>query len=270
MTLVMNYLLYFILYSFGGWVCECIYCSVPAKHFINRGFLAGPYCPIYGCGALLITWCLTPYMEYPLLVFLFGMIMTSVLEYVTSWIMEVLFHTKWWDYSKKFMNINGRVCLKNSILFGLMSLVVTYLIHPATADLIATLPIWIGNIIGLVFLIGFGIDITHTVRSLLHRNRTFLELEEAMSELKERFEQIGTVPGESMKERIQTVLNSTNADEKISAILQKTMGKLELPKKYTHVKNHLRSAFPNQHGSPSRETLEAIMETLQNYKNKHS
>lgn len=268
MTLAMNQLLYFILYSFGGWVCECIYCSIPAKHFVNRGFLFGPYCPIYGCGALLITWLLIPYTQRPLLVFFFGMLMTSILEYITSWIMEVLFHTKWWDYSNRFLNINGRVCFKNSILFGLMSLMVIYFIHPSAQSLISTLPVWIANGIGLVFLCFFGYDLIHTLGALFHRNRTFQELEHAMSELKERFDQLGNVPGDSIKERMQYMLESTEADEKVKSILQRTMGKLELPKRYANMRKHLSNAFPNQHISNSRATIEALIETLQNYKNK--
>lgn len=264
MTLVMNHLLYFILYSFGGWVCECIYCSIPAKHFINRGFLAGPYCPIYGCGALLITWFLTPYVDAPIVVFLLGMILTSVLEYITSWAMEALFHTKWWDYSKRFLNLNGRVCLKNSILFGIMSLVVMYFIHPAAQNLISAIPLWVGNLLGLAFLIGFGYDLYHTVDSLLHRNRTFLELEHALQELKECFERLGDVPGESLRERVQFVLDSTDADETIKDILQKAKNKLELPQKYASVRAHLSNAFPNQHLSASRATIEALIDTLQN------
>lgn len=267
MTIVVNQLLYFILYSFGGWICECLYCSIPAKQLINRGFLSGPYCPIYGCGALLITCLLTPFINQPILVFILGLVITSSLEYITSWIMEVLFHTKWWDYSKRFLNINGRVCLKNSILFGLMSLVVMYIIHPVTTDVINELPIWLANGITLVFVFGFGYDFYQTVISLLHRNRTFLELEAAFQELKARFDEMGDIPGESLKDRIQYVLASSDADERITSILQSVKKKLELPKRYQAARNHLKKAFPNQRISSSKETIEAFIQTLQNYTN---
>ena len=95
----MELILYFFLYSFFGWLCECIYCSIPAHTFINRGFLAGPYCPIYGCGALAVLHILDPFGFSIPLMFVMGIVVTSALEYVTSWGMEVLFHTKWWDYS---------------------------------------------------------------------------------------------------------------------------------------------------------------------------
>ena len=118
--MLIEWILYFFIYSFLGWVCECIYCGVPAKKFINRGFLAGPYCPIYGCGALAVIYTLTPFSDNVVILFGMGVIVTSALEYITSYMMEKLFHTKWWDYSKHPFNIHGRICLKNSILFGLM------------------------------------------------------------------------------------------------------------------------------------------------------
>lgn len=126
---------------FLGWVCEDLYCGIPAKKFINRGFFYGPYCPIYGVGALLVLYPLLFVKDYPILVFILGVIITSTLEYITSWVMEILFKTRWWDYSKRFMNINGRVCLLNSTLFGIMSIVVVYIIHPVIQDIVLDIPL---------------------------------------------------------------------------------------------------------------------------------
>ncbi|HBB29668.1 MAG TPA: hypothetical protein DC000_10580, partial [Clostridiales bacterium] len=106
--------IYFIMYSVIGWICEVIFCSIPEKKFINRGFLNGPLCPIYGFGALIVIFFLTPFKDSIFLVFIFGLIVTSTLEYFTSYAMEKLFHSKWWDYSNNRFNINGRVCLLNS------------------------------------------------------------------------------------------------------------------------------------------------------------
>ena len=136
----MDYVLYFFAYSFLGWVCECLYCGIPARRFINRGFLEGPYCPIYGWGALIVIFALTPLRDYPPLLFLGAMIFTSVLEYVTSWLMEKLFHSKWWDYSERPFNLNGRICLLNSFLFGVMGLVVMYVVHPFICDVFEQIP----------------------------------------------------------------------------------------------------------------------------------
>ena len=89
------FILYFAIYSILGWSCEVIYCSLPAKHFINRGFLNGPYCPVYGIGALIVLYLLEPYKASPFLVLLLGIFLTSLLEYITSYMLEKAFHAHW-------------------------------------------------------------------------------------------------------------------------------------------------------------------------------
>ena len=127
MTYWLDAYFYFIVYSVAGWLCEDVYVGIGKKKLVNRGFLYGPYCPIYGFGALIVLYPLMMLGDHPVLVFFGGMVLTSVLEYFTSWIMEKLFHERWWDYSTYRFNINGRVCLLNSVLFGLMSLIVVFL-----------------------------------------------------------------------------------------------------------------------------------------------
>lgn len=262
MSLFIHISLSFLIYSIGGWLCECIYCSIPAKHFVNRGFLRGPYCPIYGCGALLTTGLLASLNDYPAAVFLCGLLLTSVLEYLTSWIMEVLFHTKWWDYSKRRFHINGRVCLRNSILFGLMSLFVIYFLQPRVDQLIASLPLPTAMLICILFIWIFIYDLYQTVSALLHRNQTFLELEASMSELKECFESLPIMPISTLKERVQAVLDSTDADERLKETMHHLRAKLTISEKYHRVQHRLQSAFPNQHLSSSRAALEAFIEGL--------
>ena len=106
--------LWFLLYSCIGWIYETILCSVKERRFINRGFLNGPYCPIYGVGAVVNLLALGRFTN-PAMLFFAGAIMDCTLEYITSWGMEKLFHARWWDYSKKFLNINGRVCLLGAV-----------------------------------------------------------------------------------------------------------------------------------------------------------
>lgn len=109
---------FFIIYCMAGWIWESCFCSIKAKKWINRGFLLGPYIPIYGCGALSVYLLLYPAQEHLLAVFTGGMILASILEFFTSWIMEKLFAATWWDYSKEKFNIQGRICLKASLLWG--------------------------------------------------------------------------------------------------------------------------------------------------------
>ena len=156
------YLFLFYIYSIIGWIAETTYVSFLKKKFIDRGFLIGPYCPIYGSGALIIIIYLTQYKENPLTVFLMGMILCSILEYFTSYIMEKLFNARWWDYSKNKYNLNGRICLKNSSLFGLAGIGVIYLLQPLINKIMprTTTPlIIITLIISIIFIIDLIISL---------------------------------------------------------------------------------------------------------------
>ena len=177
--------IYFIIYSVIGWMCEVVYCSIPEKKFINRGFLNGPLCPIYGFGALIVIIFLTPVKDNIIAVFFLGMLFTSVLEYVTSFGMEKLFHSKWWDYSHYKFNIHGRVCLLNSILFGIMCVVLMMLIHVEVVKIVAMVSYtWI-QAIAITFIIVLTADTTVTVQTVVNINEKLAKLKEATSEFKE-------------------------------------------------------------------------------------
>ena len=124
------YFLLFMTYSFLGWVMEVTLGLIQSKKFVNRGFLIGPYCPIYGFGGLLITFLLQKYVDDPIVLFFMALIICGILEYVTSYLMEKIFHARWWDYSNKKYNINGRVCLDTIIPFGLLGLLIMYVTNP--------------------------------------------------------------------------------------------------------------------------------------------
>ena len=126
----MKYFLYFIIYSFIGWLMEVVLKSKDEHKFVNRGFLIGPICPIYGFGVLLIILLVGNSKSDLLAVFLKSILVCSVLEYFTSYFMEKLFHARWWDYSKNKYNINGRICLETMLPFGILSTIVIYVVHP--------------------------------------------------------------------------------------------------------------------------------------------
>ena len=119
----------FLIYSFIGWIVEVSAFLIQDHKFVNRGFLIGPVVPIYGTGGILITILLTKYQSDPIVLFCMAVIVCSILEYLTSYVMEKIFKTRWWDYSNKKFNINGRICLSNLIVFGIMGLVMVYLIN---------------------------------------------------------------------------------------------------------------------------------------------
>lgn len=124
------YFLLFIIYSFLGWSMEVIGKLFQYKRFINRGFLIGPYCPIYGVGAILITVLLNRFTFNPILLFIMAILVCGTLEYLTSYFMEKIFHARWWDYSQRRFNINGRVCSNTLIPFGLLGTFIMYVSNP--------------------------------------------------------------------------------------------------------------------------------------------
>ena len=128
--LISKYFLLFLLYSFAGWIMETAWVSWCNKKIVDRGFLIGPYCPIYGCGAILIVLFLKRFSYSPVLLFLSTVVLCGGLEYFASWCMEKVFKARWWDYSNRKFNIKGRVCLRNLVAFGIMGMAVIYLINP--------------------------------------------------------------------------------------------------------------------------------------------
>lgn len=132
-----EYFLAFMIYSFFGWCMEVLLVFIENKKFVNRGFLLGPYCPIYGHGCLLIVLLLRRYMDNPLVLFVLAMVLCMSLEYLTSYLMELVFKARWWDYSDKKYNINGRVCLETAIPFGILGSLIMYLVHPFVMGIVS-------------------------------------------------------------------------------------------------------------------------------------
>lgn len=167
----------FFIYSVIGWIIETTLVSVRNKKFIDRGFLIGPYCPIYGYGAILMILYLTQYKDNILTVFLLGTVICSVLEYLTSYIMEILFKTRWWDYSGHKFNLNGRICGQNSILFGLGGIVVIYLTQPFLTNILSKIPINIFRAITVFFLIIYIIDSIISLNIITKFKKTLTNLD---------------------------------------------------------------------------------------------
>ena len=159
----LTYFVIFFTYSVLGWVMESTLVSIQSKKFVNRGFLIGPYCPIYGYGSLTIILYLNQYKENIVTVFLLGVVICSVLEYFTSYIMEKLFKTRWWDYSNRKFNLNGRICGENALLFGLGGVIIIYVIHPFLRTILSSLN---ETFLLVVTIFAFIIFTTDTIISL--------------------------------------------------------------------------------------------------------
>ena len=152
------YFILFLIYSIIGWVMEVIFTLFKDKTLVNRGFLIGPYCPIYGCGCVLIILLLKRYSNDFFVLFIMSMVVCSIFEYLTSYIMEKLFKARWWDYSDRKFNINGRICLETMIPFGLLGCLLMYVINPFISGFISKVPKDILNPISIVLFILFVID----------------------------------------------------------------------------------------------------------------
>ncbi len=152
------YFMLFIAYSLIGWIVEVVGILIQEKRFVNRGFLIGPYCPIYGVGGITIILLLNKYMEDPIILFVMAIVICSLLEYFTSYIMEKLFKTRWWDYSNFKFNINGRICLETMWAFGALACFVIYIINPPLISFLGSLPNIAFSIISHSIMVIFLID----------------------------------------------------------------------------------------------------------------
>jgi uncharacterized membrane protein len=131
----MEIIWYFFLYSILGYICEVIYCSIGQKRWVNRGFLHGPWIPVYGFGALAALG-IKEYVPHPAIFFLLAILATSMIEYITGWMLETVFHIRLWDYRDHRFQLHGRICLLNALLFGLLALGVGYGLHPMIAPIV--------------------------------------------------------------------------------------------------------------------------------------
>ena len=144
-------LAFFLIYSCTGWCLEVIFAAATTGQLVNRGFLNGPVCPIYGFGMVIVLFALTPLQGSVLLLYIGGVILPSALELVGGWALYKLYHTRWWDYSDFPFNIGGYICLEFSLLWGVGTLIVMKLVHPIIADTVALIPPLVGLI--LMFLL---------------------------------------------------------------------------------------------------------------------
>lgn len=142
-------LAFFLIYSCLGWCVEVVYAAATTGQLVNRGFLNGPVCPIYGFGMILVLFFLTPLEDDLLLLYLGGVILPSALELVGGWALYKLYRTRWWDYTDKPFNIGGYVCLEFSLMWGVGAMVMVKVIHPTLAALVNIIPPLVGFVLSV-------------------------------------------------------------------------------------------------------------------------
>ncbi len=181
----------FIIYAFIGWCTEVSYAALDTGKFVNRGFLNGPYCPIYGCGVVIVVAILTPLRESLLILFIGSLVLTTALEFVTGYILEKVFHNKWWDYSDKPFNVKGYICLKFSILWGLACTFIMDVLHPLIYKAITWIPFIPGVILLSVLMCVFLVDCCITVSTILKFNKRLKIMDEMAASIHKLSDEIG-------------------------------------------------------------------------------
>ena len=173
-----------MIYAFFGWCLEVVYQAVEHGKFINRGFLNGPYCPIYGVGVIVVAGALDPIKDNIIILFAGSVVLTSLLELVTGYLLKKIFDMQWWDYSGERFNLGGYICLKFSLLWGVACLVTVRLIHPAVEGFVAAFPDVAGAAVLGVFATGFVSDTAVTVMAIVHIKKHFELLESISAEMR--------------------------------------------------------------------------------------
>lgn len=261
-----EFIIYLTVYSFIGWICEVVYCSILSKRIVNRGFLAGPVCPVYGFGAILVIFLLEPAKSSIPVIFLAGLALTSILEYITGWMLEMFFSAKWWDYSNKRFNLNGRVCLKNSVLFGLMCVILVKVLHPAITHAVLLIPeIWV-RVSGIALFAAYAIDMLFTVNTLVNLNERLKKLYEFTEDLKKNGELLEWFNERELFKSFEKLrLLAEEGRNELNLMFKEKFEALSQKRGSGH---RLIKAFPNMKSIKYEEQLDHLKATLRQLREK--
>ena len=279
-------LLYFFLYSFLGWCTEVAYATVKERRFVNRGFLGGPWCPIYGVGVSAVVTLLDGFQDSRLLLYLSSFVLVTLIEGMTGFIMDKIFHHKWWDYTGLPFNIGGYVCLPFSIAWGAACLVIVKGVHPVIERLVGLLPEAAGLALICVLTAGLAADLAVTTAGILKLNRRLDMLERIGAELREISDRMGANIHENVMdamERAEVLENMAQArKERLDAISGEAKERLDLLSEETRERDdmlrqryaeltgatlqasrRLVRAFPRMESRRHKELLEELKRKLE-------
>ena len=255
---LMNWL---IIYSFFGWVWETCYVSVKSGKFVNRGFINGPLCTIYGFGAVSVYVILRPFSDNLLYLYLGGVVVATALEYVTAVLMESIFHTSWWDYSDNKFNFQGRICLGASLGWGAFTVILFKVLHPLVESIVILYPVYVGEIGICVIGVGYVVDFAFSAAAAFRIHEKLPVIEAAMEQAKgemlvkmhEKIASVGFAKEatlESVKERLGDVEVLKEMEQKRAAITAEISAELQKRKeamaaKVGHNMQRFVKAYPN-------------------------
>ncbi len=206
---IIEWMLFFYIYCFLGWCIESAIVSYRQRRWVNRGYLTIPMLPLYGTGAITVLLISLPVRNSVVLVYFFGMIAATILEYVTGWAMESILKVKYWDYTGKFANVKGRICLESSLFWGVLSIFMTYVLHKPIARFVTALPAFLLNESVLVITVIFTVDFILSTKKALdfkhmleYMAKTRERIEELYDELEEKGKEIGE-RGRELREELR-------------------------------------------------------------------
>lgn len=260
-------MLCFFIYGFLGWGTEVAFAAGKERRFVNRGFLNGPICPIYGVGVVAVVVLLEPYKNNLLVLYVASIIVVTALEWVTGFILEKLFHSKWWDYSNMPLNLNGYVCLLFSLIWGVACVAIVKWIHPLIYKGVKILPVWFGTILLIIFGIGILADLYVTVTNILQMNRHLARMEEIAEELRKISDELGANISENVLEAME---RKDDIEEDMQEYREELKAQAEeLREKYRDIKfknarsvRRILRAFPRMQSRKHSEAMEDLREYL--------
>lgn len=221
---VWQWVLYFFIYCFIGWIWETSYVSLKSGHFENRGFMNGPFLPIYGSGAIIMLFVSLPVNNSVILVFIFGSIAATLLELFTGMAMESLFHVRYWDYSYRKIQYKGHICLVSSIAWGFFSCLLVYFIHKPIEGLVLSIDEGIGQLIAIIVTICATADFATSFKTALELKNMLItaeDIKKQIEKLERRAEIVEVFIADSAEKA------SEDLREHISDIIEKISGSKE-------------------------------------------
>ena len=271
-------ILYFFVYGFLGWCTEVIFAAFKQHRFVNRGFLNGPICPIYGVGVTLVIACLEAFQSNLLLLYISSVILVTVLEGVTGWAMDKLFHNKWWDYSKLPFNIGGYVCLLFSLIWGVACVFIVYFVHPLIHQVLSLIPHTAG--IALIAILGIALlsDMIVTTSAIVKFNQYLELLKHITDELHAISNQIGAElyqnvmhvldMQESSRQKLDDVKLEVSEEIRMQIVELKTRAQ-NLGEKVPKPARGLLKAFPKLESRNYKAQLELFRQKLEQHLGRH-
>ena len=253
---IMNLWLYFIIYSFIGWLYESILKTITQKKIVNSGFLFGAFCPIYGAGAVIMLVFLDWLQGSNILLFITAFFILSIWEYLVGFFLEKMFNTKYWDYSNLKFNIKGRVSLQTSLVWGGFSVIFINFLHPLLERFIDIIPVNALNYISVIALIYLIVDTTVSVIKVNNINIRLEKLSEIGDIIKEKLEELKLETEKSLQlEKLQVVIDELKEKQ------------LELKEKLEKQSKRLKRAFPDMKAQIKQRKAE-IKERIEEIKNR--